>query len=46
MWAATIAVFLHGLAADLSIQKQSVESLLITDVIEQIGQAFQFVRKQ
>lgn len=44
--AASIAVFLHGLAADLSIQKQSVESLLITDVIEQIGQAFQFVRKQ
>jgi hypothetical protein len=37
---------LHGLAADLSIQKQSVESLLIIDVIEQIGQAFQFVYKQ
>lgn len=39
--AAQIGVFLHGLAADKSIKKQSVESLLITDVIENIGIAFQ-----
>lgn len=41
--AAIAGVYLHGLAADIALQKQSVESLLITDVIESIGQAFKTV---
>ncbi len=38
--AAKIGVYLHGLAADLTLEKQSRESMLITDVIESIGLAF------
>ena len=38
--AAKIGVFIHGLAADIAVEKQSMESILITDVIESLGQAF------
>jgi hydroxyethylthiazole kinase-like uncharacterized protein yjeF len=38
--AAKIAVYLHGLASDICLQKQSMESMLITDVIRSIGKAF------
>ena len=38
--AAKIGVFIHGLAADITLQKQSMESMLITDVIENLGLAF------
>lgn len=38
--AACIAVYLHGAAADIALQQQSVESMLATDVIENIGKAF------
>jgi len=38
--ATRLGVFLHGLAADLSLENQSMESLLITDVIESLGKAF------
>ncbi len=38
--AAKLGVYLHGLAADIAIENQSVESMLITDVIECIGKAF------
>jgi hydroxyethylthiazole kinase-like uncharacterized protein yjeF len=38
--AAKIGVYIHGLAADLALEKQSMGSLLITDVIEYLGQAF------
>lgn len=38
--AAKVGVYLHGLAADLTLEKQSVGSMLITDVIEYLGQAF------
>lgn len=38
--AAKIGVYLHGLAADLALQKQSMESMLITDVVEYLGAAF------
>ncbi len=41
--AAKIAVYLHGLAADLALEKQSLESMLITDVIECLGAAFKKV---
>ncbi len=42
--AAKIGVYLHGLAADLALQQQSEESMLITDVIECFGKAFLEVR--
>jgi hydroxyethylthiazole kinase-like uncharacterized protein yjeF len=38
--AAKIGVFIHGLAADITLKKQSMESMLITDVIENLGEAF------
>lgn len=38
--ASILGVYIHGLAADLALANQSVESLLITDVIECYGQAF------
>lgn len=38
--AAQIAVYLHGLSADIAVKEQSLESLLATDVIESIGKAF------
>jgi NAD(P)H-hydrate epimerase len=43
--AAQLGVYLHGLAADVAIQSQSQESLLITDVIECFGQAFNSIRE-
>lgn len=42
--AAMIAVYLHGLAADLALENQSTESLLATDVIDTIGKAFNFLK--
>ena len=41
--AAIAGVYLHGLAADLCLQKQSMESMLATDVIEDIGPAFKAI---
>ncbi len=38
--AAKLGVYLHGLAADITLETQSEESMLITDVIENIGLAF------
>jgi hydroxyethylthiazole kinase-like uncharacterized protein yjeF len=43
--AAKIAVYLHGLAADICLKKQSMESMLITDVIENMGTAFKMIMK-
>ena len=37
--AAKLGVYLHGFAADLTLKKQSMESMLITDVIESLGKA-------
>ena len=39
--AAKMGVYIHGLAADLTLAEQSIESMLITDVIEHLGKAFQ-----
>ncbi len=39
--AAILGVYLHGLAADLALNKNHEESLLITDVIEKLPKAFQ-----
>ena len=38
--AAQLGVFLHGAAADLALDKQSYESLLPSDIIENIGRAY------
>jgi len=43
--AAKLGVYLHGLAADLALKQQSMESLLISDVIECLGLAFKKVMK-
>lgn len=42
--AAKIGVYLHGLAGDLSLRKQSGESLIAGDIIENIGHAFSSIR--
>ncbi|HQR92240.1 MAG: NAD(P)H-hydrate dehydratase [Bacteroidetes bacterium 24-39-8] len=42
--ATRLAVFLHGLAADLALENQSMESLLVTDVIESLGKAFKMLQ--
>ncbi len=41
--AAKLGVYLHGLAADIALEKQSVESMLATDVIENLGAAFKIL---
>jgi NAD(P)H-hydrate epimerase len=43
---AIIGVYIHSLAADLTLKNQSVESMLITDVIENIGLAFKMIRQE
>ncbi len=43
--AAKLGVYIHGLAADFTLKKQSMESMLITDVIEQVGKAFKHILK-
>lgn len=42
--AAKLGVFIHGLAADITLETQSEESMLITDVIENLGQAFKKIQ--
>jgi NAD(P)H-hydrate epimerase len=41
--AALLGVFLHGLAGDIALKKQSTESMLPSDLIENIGKAFKEV---
>lgn len=43
--AARIGVYLHGLAADIALEKQSPESLIISDVIRCIGKAFNVMKQ-
>ncbi|MFZ4582772.1 MAG: NAD(P)H-hydrate dehydratase [Paludibacter sp.] len=43
--AACMAVFLHGKAAELSIENQSEESLIAGDIIENLGKAFHYLSK-
>jgi len=38
--AARLGVYLHGKAADIALEAQSMESMLITDVIDCLGKAF------
>lgn len=39
--ATILGVYLHGLAADITLETQSEESMIITDVIDNLGKAFQ-----
>ena len=45
MQAALLGVYLHGLAADITLENQSEESMIITDVIENLGKAFKRIQK-
>ena len=38
--AAILGVYLHGTAADIALETQSLESMMATDVIEYLGEAF------
>jgi NAD(P)H-hydrate epimerase len=40
-----LGVYLHGLAADITLNSQSHESMLITDVIDNLGKAFNHIQK-
>jgi len=42
--AAKIGVFIHGRAGDLALRSESVESLLASDIIARLGNAFQSVK--
>lgn len=42
--AASLGVYIHGLAADITLETQSAESMLITDVIENLGKAFKKIQ--
>ena len=44
--ATKLGVYLHGLAADITLQTQSEESMLITDVIENISLAFKHLNSE
>lgn len=43
--AAIYGVYIHGLAADLALCEQSVESLIASDIIKYLGKAFKFIHK-
>lgn len=42
--ASILGVYLHGLAADCALETQSLESMLITGVIENLGNAFKKIQ--
>ena len=42
--AAVIGVYLHGIAADIALQQQSYESLIASDIVENLGKAFQTLK--
>lgn len=44
--AALLGVYLHGLAADITLATQSEESMLITDVIQNLGSAFKKIQNK
>ncbi len=43
--AASIGVYIHGLAADICLKEQSMESMLIGDAIDNLGNAFKKILK-
>jgi NAD(P)H-hydrate epimerase len=43
--AAVSGVFIHGMAGDLAASEQSEEALIASDIIDNIGKAFNKLRK-
>lgn len=43
--AALISVYIHGLAADITLQNETMETMVITDVIKNFGAAFNEITK-
>ena len=43
--AAMIGVYIHGLAGDLALKDQSMESMIASDIIKNLGKAFKLLRK-
>lgn len=43
--AAKLGVFIHGMAADITLQTQSVETMMITDVIDHMANAFKKITR-
>ncbi|MCF8429734.1 MAG: NAD(P)H-hydrate dehydratase [Bacteroidia bacterium] len=43
--AALLGVYIHGLTADLTLKNQSMESMLITDIVSNLGKAFLYLKK-
>jgi NAD(P)H-hydrate epimerase len=41
MQAAALGMYIHGRAGDLALQRESVESLMATDIMKDLGRAFQ-----
>lgn len=41
---AILGVYLHGLAGDITAEKESYESLIATDIVKNLGKAFKFIR--
>ena len=44
--AAIFAVYLHGLAADIAVEKKGEETLIASDISKNIGYAFQQIKKE
>ena len=44
--AALAGVYLHGMAGDIASEKMSYESILASDIINNIGNAFMKIREQ
>jgi NAD(P)H-hydrate repair Nnr-like enzyme with NAD(P)H-hydrate dehydratase domain len=43
--AAILGVYVHGLAGDVALDKQSHESLCASDIIDHLGAAFKMIAK-
>jgi NAD(P)H-hydrate repair Nnr-like enzyme with NAD(P)H-hydrate dehydratase domain len=43
--ASVLGVFIHGMAGDLAVSEQSPESLIASDIINNIGNAFNKIKK-
>lgn len=43
--AALLGVYVHGLAGDIALENQSEESLISSDIINNLGKAFNYIKK-
>jgi NAD(P)H-hydrate epimerase len=41
---AVLGMYIHGLAGDLALENESIESLIASDIIDNIGSAFNYLR--